>query len=180
MTSLRAKCRHRARGRQLRWPQTRPSGPGSLDQSRPSASQTCRTERGSRLWLAPTRGSSACTADRHSPMTFSALFGLRIEAASMFGQPLSERCVFHPSPSDLCPNDAANIAQIQKRPLPISQGATADRIKTGQHPMALGQKWTWRALIAMSALTPKADHQISSQITQAIKLKTAKVATIPR
>ena len=27
---------------------------------------------------------------------------------------------------------------------------------------------------------PKADHQISSQITQAIKLKAAKVATIPR
>jgi hypothetical protein len=34
------------RGRQLRWPHTRPSGPGSLDQSRPSASQTWRTERG--------------------------------------------------------------------------------------------------------------------------------------
>src|SRR6185503_5662862 len=30
-------------------------------------------------------------------MTFSALFGLRIEATPMFGQPLSERCVFHRS-----------------------------------------------------------------------------------
>jgi hypothetical protein len=30
-------------------------------------------------------------------MTFSALFGLRIEATPMFGQPLSERSVFHRS-----------------------------------------------------------------------------------
>jgi hypothetical protein len=55
---LSANSRHRACGFKMR-PQTRPSGPGSLDQSRPSASQTWRTERGSRLWLAPTSGSSA-------------------------------------------------------------------------------------------------------------------------
>jgi hypothetical protein len=30
-------------------------------------------------------------------MTFSALFALRIEATSLFGQPLSECCVFHES-----------------------------------------------------------------------------------
>ena len=41
--------------------------------------------------------SPPCAVDRHSPMTFSALFGLRIEATSLFGQPLSERCVFHRS-----------------------------------------------------------------------------------
>jgi hypothetical protein len=31
-------------------------------------------------------------------MTFAALFGLRIEATPMFGQPISERCVFHIDP----------------------------------------------------------------------------------
>ena len=37
---------------------------------------------------------------------FSALFGLRIEATPMFGQPLSERRVFTPG---LHPSNAANI-----------------------------------------------------------------------
>jgi len=39
--------------------------------------------------------SSSFAVDRHSPMTFSALFTLRIEVAPMFGQPLPERCNFH-------------------------------------------------------------------------------------
>ena len=41
--------------------------------------------------------SPPCAVNCHSPMTFSALFTLRIEAASLFGQPLSERCIFHRS-----------------------------------------------------------------------------------
>ena len=53
-------------------PQTRPSGPGSRDQSRPSSSQTRRTTRASRIWCEPPRGTSAfrpsrCTVTMTSP-----------------------------------------------------------------------------------------------------------------
>jgi hypothetical protein len=41
--------------------------------------------------------SPPCAVDRHTPVTFSALFLLRIEATPMFGKPLSECCVFHRS-----------------------------------------------------------------------------------
>ena len=93
-------ARHREGSNGAEPSQTRLIGPGSLDQSRPSASQTWRTERGSSLWSAPTSCSSAVRPKRwivRSPMTFSPLFTLRIEATSVFGQPLSEGCIFHRS-----------------------------------------------------------------------------------
>jgi hypothetical protein len=39
--------------------------------------------------------SPSCTVDHQSPVTLSSSFGLRIEATTMLGKPLSEGWVFH-------------------------------------------------------------------------------------